>query len=82
LIDLGKEHPNSDGCQDASKHQVEPSCAFVSAKFIGNLVSYSGPNRKPTKLLSVNIVEIAKTFAICRPPSIDRNWLNINAMIM
>jgi hypothetical protein len=51
LIDLGKEHPNSDGCQDASKHQVEPSCAFVSAKFIGNLVSYSGPNRKRNKVV-------------------------------
>ena len=46
FIVLGQEHPNGDGGQDGSKHQVKPSCAFVSAKFIGNLVPYSDPNRQ------------------------------------
>ena len=50
-INLSKEHPNGDGSQEDSKHQVEPSCAFVSAKIIGNLVSYSGPNRKRNKVV-------------------------------
>ena len=51
FIVLGQEHPNGDGGQDGTKNQVKPSCAFVSAKFIGNLVPYSGPNRKRNQVV-------------------------------
>ena len=67
-IQLSKKHPNSDGGQDCAKHQVEPSCAFVSAKFVSNLVPYSGLNRKRNTVVKREYSRNSQNIRNLQPP--------------